>query len=215
MAINLNQLKKSITVATVLTIVACLVPESAQAIILKFSGSPNNNQTFVDFTINTSIKDSKPDDPNVGLFKEAVQEATFTCSQSNNSTFGCTEAGEIFSFSAGNLTASQISDDTVQYEALLFDSNFNYLRLGIRVNSTDSEFINSLSPLGEVLIETGGIQVAALLNSPNPLDAGLGFQVTEVPEPDTIGCLLSAGILGVALLPKGSRRSRKLNSKPN
>ena len=223
MAMNLNNFKKSITVATVLTIAACLVPESAQAIILKFSGSPNAGETFVDFTINTSIKDSNPA-PNKGLFKGAVQEATFTCSPDRNPSFNCTRKGEIFSFNSGDLTASLTSNNTVQYEATLFDAASNVLTVGLLISPSGSNFntfdlINSLSNLNQVLAENPRVlQIAGQFQSQDPgaFLAGVTVititppPVTAVPEPDEVGSLLGTGAISTLLLLKRSRRSRKL-----
>lgn len=217
MAINLNNLKKSITVATVLTIASCLVPESAQAIILRFSGTPNTTTPVV-FNLDTSVENSATDfpDSNIGLFRGAVQQARLVCNEPINSSL-C-RSGETLAFNPGDLSAFLISDTEVQYKATLYGANSNVFSLTIQVVLSDSEFnsadlADSLSKLSQFLIETEtyNLSVAgALSESSGEGFVGFGVEAIEVPEPDAIGSLLGAGAISTLLLLKHSRRSRKL-----
>lgn len=71
-SMNINKSKKIIAIATVITTISCLAPESAQA-RLRFSGTSNfpgiDIQSFV---IDTTIQDSNTD-VNVGIFDKAIQ----------------------------------------------------------------------------------------------------------------------------------------------
>jgi hypothetical protein len=198
---------KAVALATALTTVACLVPESVQAGILRFSGSPNIGETSLNFNLDDSVQDSKKLDPNIGFFKGAVQQAIYTC-ETKNSNFGCNKKGNKFLFKSGDLTASKISENTVQYEAMLSDGKSNVLNLAILVGSNDSAFINSLSALSQFLIENKKVNVVANLNSSSPLigDPGNPFHITEVPDPNMTSSLLGIGAIGTLLLLKRIRR---------
>ncbi len=213
-SISLNKLKNIIAGVTVLTTISCLVPESAQAIKLGFSGSPNASETEVDFILDTSVNRN-----DVGRFEGAVQEVRFTC---NEPIFGCEkvkgkEASTSFpfklDFGSGDLTAYRISDDTVRYEAILSDANSNNLWLNIRVFSRDSELLTSLSTLSQ-LLETKNYKVAARLYSPPSEGDFVQLPIREVPEPDATGSSL-VGALGAVSLLKGVKRSRKLQISQN
>ena len=216
MAMNLNNLKKSITVATVLTIAACLVPKSAQAVILKFSGTPNQT-TPITFNLDASVENSDPDS-NEGLFKGAVQEATLVCNESIDSSL-CSLGEDLF-FNPGDLTAV-ISDTEVQYQATLSDANSNVLSFTIQVLLSDlafsgAELVDSLSKLSQLLNETeipSLVVTTEFRNSSGESSFGAGsfnIEVIEVPEPGVTGILLGTGAMSTLLFLKRSKRSRKL-----
>jgi hypothetical protein len=219
-SIGLNNLKKVAAVATVFTIATCLVPESAQAVRLQFSGSPNTGETFLDFNLDTSILDSA-NEPNIGSFQGAIQNASYRCREDKISL--CGGQPQIF-FNPGNLQASPIVSlddvnppiiDVVKYEARLDSrSSSDFIEFGIWVRPSGFDIINSLSELSSIFINNPS-DVYVAVRSLNSQDgtffvAGNRFEViTSVPEPDGTSSVLVAGAIGVLLL-KRIRRSKKL-----
>ena len=208
---GLNNLKKIMAVATVLGTISCLVPESAQAIQLKFSGSPNARDEL-DFFINTSVKGEN------SIFKEAIQEVTYKCKK--DSTAGCpadlSQVEKELIFKLGDLKAFEISKNTVQYDTM-FSENSNFLRIVIRVTS-DAQTANSLLTSLESLIslKEENFKVAAVVaHNKKELKIddqafGNSFKVTQVPDPDFTSSLLGAGAIGTVLLLKRIGHSGKL-----
>ena len=208
-SMGLNNLKKIMAVATVLATISCLVPESAQAIQLKFSGSPNAIDEL-DFFINTSVKGEN------SIFKEAIQEVTYKCK--TESTAGCPEdlLGKELLFKSGDLKAFEISENTVQYDTVLSE-NSNFLRIVIRVTSdaqTANSLLTSLEPL--ISLKEENFEVAAVVaHNEGGLVIGDGafgnpFKLTQVPEPDATSSILGAGAIGTVLLLKRIGHSGKL-----
>jgi hypothetical protein len=207
-SMGLNNLKKIMAVATVLATISCLVPESAQAIQLKFSGSPNAGDEL-DFFINTSVKGEN------SIFQEAIQEVTYKCKP--ESTAGCPEdlGGKELLFKSGDLKAFEISENTVQYDTVLSE-NSNFLRIVIRVTAdaqTANLLLTSLEPL--ISLKQENFQVAAVVaHNERGLEirdqAFRPFKVTQVPEPDFTSSLLGAGAIGTVLLLKRIGHSGKL-----
>jgi hypothetical protein len=223
-SINLNNFKAVAVVATVLTTISCLVPEYAQALSLRFSGSPNSSASSLDFTLDTSV----PGDSS-GLFQGAIQEATYTCIESSIAL--CAGNTEIF-FLPGDLQASQITDPSfgdltnypgesfiggVQYEATLSDIDNNFLKFAFFVLPTDSNLINDLSNLSNLsTFSELPTQITENVNTMNFVPTR--FTITPqviVPEPNATSSLLSLGSLGAVLLLKGVKRSRKLQISQN
>ncbi len=125
MAINLNKLKKSTTVATVITIAACLVPESAQAIILRFSGTPAATPRIdiFEFDINLNVSESNN---NEGFFSGAITKfrGQFVGGEPENIIF------LPLSFSSGNLTASVLSQSELESDLTNFgDPRITFINL--------------------------------------------------------------------------------------
>ena len=130
-SISFNNFKKVAAVATFLTTMVCLVPESAQAVRLRFSGAPNDDKSTLVFILDTSILDAA-NDPNIGSFPGAIQNANYSCTTENSISVWCGGQPQIL-FNPGNLQASPIvsladlnnypADDSfiggVKYEARL------------------------------------------------------------------------------------------------
>jgi hypothetical protein len=208
---SLNKLKEVIAVATVLATISCLVPESAQAIQLKFSGSPNAGDEL-DFFLNTSVKGEN------SIFKEAIQEVTYKCKP--ESTAGCPKDlwGKELIFKSGDLKAkiSKKSENTVKYDTVLAE-NSNFLRIVIRVTSdaqTANSLLTSLEPL--ISLKEKNFDVAAVVahneGGLEIFDGAFGnpFKVTQVPDPDFTSSLLGAGAIGTVLLLNRIGHSGKL-----
>ena len=219
--ISLNKFNKIIAAATILATISCLVSESAQAISLRFSGNPNAGETFLSFTLDTSIESEfKPDGSE--YFPGAVQDVIFLkCKNPNpdRREFLPNCETDKFLFDSGDLTFYRLSDNEVKYESMLFDENSNNLKLGISFTGlSNAEFITSLSDLNE-LLETQRPKFDARLNSP---DAPLTFvnsftnvEVAAVPEPNGANSILGIGAIGAVLLLKRTKRSRRIQGSQN
>jgi len=235
-SMSLNNFKKVAAVATFLSTLACLTPDSAEAItLLRFSGSSFNGSQ-ISFNINTSVSKSI-----LGYFPNAIEDFKF------NFNIG---EGVKAEFKFGNLTASLengcdnkygfAENECVKYE-VAFDTNPNNVqlyefnqepnnlppedfRLFLHIPTTNEDFINSLSTElpQPIVVEVGSRDEPELfiqITSQNGtcLDAGdpvgpCTIDTEEVPEPsETVG-LLGAGAIGTLLLLKRSRRSRKVAS---
>jgi len=220
-SISLNNFKTVAVVATVLTTISCLVPEYAQALSLRFSGSPNASETSLKFTLDTSV----PGDSS-GLFLGAIQEATYTCIESRSDL--CAGNTEI-SFLPGDLQASQITDPSfgdltnypgesfiggVKYEATLRDRDNNFLKFAFFVPPTDSDLINDLSNL-----TTFSFLQTAITERVNTMNfVGTSFFIRPqviVPEPNATSSLLGVGAIGAVLVLKRIKRSRKFQGSQN
>jgi len=224
-SISLNNLKNIIAVVTVLTTISCLVPESAQAIKLGFSGSPNGGFTFLDFTLDTDVRDSN-EALNEGLFKEAIQEAKYTvCSGviPHSSPDTCVVDREIYFLSAdiqaSLLTEADIENlfhgigqiGEVKYEATLISNVDNFsLNFIFAVPPNGSDLLNDLSGLSAFT----NTSVFTIIRGGGGLALGI-TPITEVPEPDVTGSLLGVGALGAVSLLKGVKRSIKLQISQN
>jgi len=233
-SINLNNFKRVAAVATFLSTVACLAPESAEAITLvRFSGSSSNNSR-ISFDIDTSVSDSDPSS-SLGKFPKAIRDFNFS------------QTGEIpndsddrisAEFKFGNLTASQ-EDSFVKYE-VAFDPDPNNVqvyefeefyqslglspvtvedfRLIIRIPANTDNLINSLSTEFpqftelEVTLSDESLLDITLQGGSKCLDDAdiITSCVTEtintqaVPEPSEITGLLGVGAIGAVLLLKRS-----------
>jgi hypothetical protein len=238
---SLNKFKKVIAVATVLATISCLVPESAQAIKLGFSGSPNGGASFLDFTLDTSVPPETTSDSNVVLFPEAIQDAEYMCPR-EILVNPCTNEDREISFLPGTLRASRITTETdlnrypssnsfiggVKYEATLnSQSSSDFIEVGILViQSSSFDLINSLSALGNLFPnDDGSVSVSYVgIGFPNSkespfIGAGNRFKVVPefevVPEPDATSSLLGVGTIGAVLLLKRIKRSRKFQGSQN
>ncbi|HAX76959.1 MAG TPA: hypothetical protein DCY88_14255 [Cyanobacteria bacterium UBA11372] len=226
-SINLNNFKKVAAVATFLTTMVCLVPESAQAVRLRFSGAPNDDKSTLVFILDTSILDAA-NDPNIGSFPGAIQNANYSCTTENSISVWCGGQPQIL-FNPGNLQASpRVPSDGVnnyqsffgynvgvKYEARLDSSSSSdfFIEFVILVKTSHFDIINSLSDLSSVFINNPSdvFVVISPLNSKNGnfTPAGNGSSFKVVPEPDATSSVLVAGAIGVLLL-KRIRRSKKL-----
>jgi hypothetical protein len=222
---SLNKFKKVIAAATVLATISCLVPESAQAILLRFSGSPNGGASFLDFTLDTSVPPETTSDSNVVLFPEAIQEAEYRC---NRGAFRlCLNEDREISLLPGTLRASRITTETdlngypssnsliggVKYEATLnSQSSSDFIEVGILViQSSSFDLINSLSALGSLFtndddpVSYVGIRAPNSKEGPFIGDPSNFVVVPEfevVPEPNATSSLLGVGAIGALLLLK-------------
>jgi hypothetical protein len=239
---SLNKFKKVIAAATVLATISCLVPESAQAILLRFSGSPNGGASFLDFTLDTSVPPETTSDSNVVLFPEAIQDAEYRCT-GEILVFPCTNEDREFSFLPGTLRASRITTETdvnrypgsnslfiggVKYEATLnSQSSSDFIEVGILViQSSSFDLINSLSALGNLFPNNDGsvsvsyVGIAFPYSKESPfIGAGNRFKVVSdvevVPDPDATRSLLGVGAIGAVLRLKRIKRSRKFQGSQN
>lgn len=204
-SMGFNKLNKVMAGATAFATISCLMPESAQAIQLKFTGTPNSGDEL-NFILDTSITAKE------STFEEAIQKVTYECT--TDSDF-CPEAvlGKELNFGSGDLKA-EIFEDTVQYSTVL-SKDYNVIKIVIRVNSSDFRLLNSLEPLIP-FIENEDFEVAADVAEKGEEfeigdDAfGNPFTVTQVSEPDATSSLLGAGAIGAVLLLKRIGRSEKL-----
>ncbi len=235
---SLNKFKKIIAVVTVLTTISCLVPKSAEAILLRYSGSPNSGVSSLTFTLDTSVPPETTSDSNVVLFPEAIQEAEYRCT--GGTLLFCLNEDREISFLAGTLRASRITTETdlngypssnsfiggVKYEATLnSQSSSDFIEFGILVNQSSSfDLINSLSALGSLLTNDGGSDSYVGIRAPNSkegsfIGAGSNFKVVPefevVPDPDATTSLLGVGAIGAVLVLKRIKRSRKFQGSQN
>jgi hypothetical protein len=238
-SMSLNNFKKVAAVATFLSTLACLTPDSAEAItLLRFSGSSFNGSQ-ISFNINTSVSKSI-----LGYFPNAIEEFKF------NFNIG---EGVKAEFKFGNLTASLengcankygfAEDDCVKYE-VAFDTNPNNVqlyefnqepnnlppedfRLFLHIPTTNEDSLDSLlTELPQpIVVEVGysdepeqflqiTFQEGSCLDEGDPVGPCTieTINAEAVPEPSETTSLLGAGAIGGILLLKRSRRSRKLAS---
>jgi hypothetical protein len=229
MFLSLDNFKHVTTTVAIFAFAAFLLPESAQAQRrpppLSYSGSPNAGETFLDFNLDTSVRDSKRKDPNIGLFKRAIEDGKYRCRK--DSIAFCNGKEKIY-FKRGNLNASPIisADDVkdypsgdsfiggVKYEAMLeSNKSSDFIEFGILVKkpATNIDIINSLSGLREVLKDSSSsyVGVRSLNAKDGPfIGAGSGFKVSNIPESITTASLLGVGAIGAVFLLKCHRRDR-------
>ena len=233
---NLINLKNISAVAVAVGVAVCLVPQSAEARLGRHSGSPNQGTTSVIFNVNTSVPDSNAAS-NEGLFKEAVQDATYRFRDPTTNEF--IDEQTVF-FKPADIMASEITETTyrgsnfldnsflggIKYETTLQNGTFRdgsnsplFVRFAsfVRPQSSGSninDIINSLPQTG-----IGGNTVA--YDFDDNADNGVvsfpfGFKVEPVPNPvavpepnTTAGSILSIGV-GALLLLKRKNRYKKL-----
>lgn len=239
--LNLINLKMATAVAAVLTTVASLAPEAAHAQVRRllqssadsnFIGNPANQvQATVTFDLDTSVLDTTPNDPSIGIFPGAIQNFT-------------DDGGSVFDpipSLSGNLMTSRIDRASLQntpipgrpdltYSELVYDigglgNNLlryevtlerNRGRLLLFVPGTDGDLINSLSGLSEdieipgVLIRPDVTELFGFSNFQSSTPFSFQANVTSVPEPTATGSLLASGALGAVSLLLGNKRSSNI-----
>jgi len=239
---SLKKFKKVIAVATFLATIPCLVPESAEAILLRYSGSPNGGASSLEFTLDTSVSPETTSDSNVVLFPEAIQDAEYMCT-GEILVNPCTNEEREISFLPGTLRASRITTETdlnggypssnsfiggVKYEATLnSQSSSDFIEVGILViQSSSFDLLNSLSALGNLFPnDDGSVSVSYVgigfpsSNEVSFIGAGRNFEVVPefevVPDPDATSSLLGVGAIGAVLVLKRIKRSRKFKGSHN
>lgn len=212
---------KSVTVlAAVLAVISGIVPESAEAIILRFSGNPNSGETTLEFNLDTSVPNTSSE-PDKGVFEGAIKDAKYSCKVASWCTSSGTDKTEFY-FSPATLYASQAeilpdNRSEARYEAELrgqppYESVFiQFFILVIQDRPNSFNIIDSLSELSSLLINhpgNGQVNISNL-NSKNGLFIGAGSNFQVVPEPNSASSLLCFGSLGAVSLLKRVKRSRK------
>jgi PEP-CTERM motif len=197
---------------TVLVIMTGMVPESAQALLLRglrFSGTPNDDNTFFEFDIDISVPDSDPD-PDIGLFEGAVLTPKYTCLEPSD--FNCPdELPFSVTFDSEDLRATKVNsvDDIqdfantadfiedpnnfvggIRYDSALFDPDTNSsLRFAFLLTPPVSGSINDLSTLGNFLTTSSDFNIGiSLLNEPDTSKFDTlftNFNFTPIVEPTT------------------------------
>jgi PEP-CTERM motif len=230
---NLNQYLRKITATTaMLAVVACLVPDGAEARPrLRFSGR-SSNATLIDFDIDLLATD-EDDDSDSGRFSGAIRNFTYQLS-----FFQPLQA----QFDFGNLVTSLDGPNgTVKYEITFnsddvkvisndFDdpdidenlfANPEDFKLTLLIPSIDPNLVNSLSgqlprPI-EVSYEPGG-GTFTLFDDGSCVDEGdipdtcsleavdVPDSTEDIPEPATALSLLGLGALSTASLLKRKKR---------
>jgi hypothetical protein len=229
-SMSLNNLKKVIAAATVFTISACLVPQSAQAGIAKGSGSAINTSFFT-FDLNTSALNQD------GTFLGAIQNfniapggffenseicgipvcplgnvmvTKLTTDSSSNIpglNFGLEGLQRIFE-SAGSSNIN-FNNDVLRYDVTFVGSS-SEPKLIWFIQSNDSNLINDLSGLTRFKTIQGIFpNDVAVFNSEGVNNGGLftfSLQVPseQVPEPSATASLV--GIGGAVSLLKHNKR---------
>jgi hypothetical protein len=235
-SINLNNFKTVAVVATVLTTISCLVPESAQAGIVKGSGSATNSSTF-NFDLNTSA-------PNLeGTFLEAIQNFNVTPTSGlggaitnfgvcGNSVcpHGNVTITRLTTDSRGNISGLNFGLDELQMILpSLGSSGINFpndvLRYDVTfvgtssdpeliwfIQSNDSTLINDLSSLSrfsiiEGIFPRGAVLLDGQVNRGSRFTFSLQVPSEQVPEPSATASLV--GIGGAVALLKRNKCLKK------
>lgn len=194
--------------ATTVVAAVALFPETADAacpggrrFCLRFSGSPNNSVSFLDFDLDPSVLDTNPR-PDEGLFRGAILGATYrtfnpSCPTGNLGDFSGCNLIESLSFGSGDLISTRRPSGLVQYKSSPLVDNSNSLEFAFFTSSSDPDSLN--------LDLDEPIRATSFLNAPFPNDVSesvpLPFSVSEVPEPTT-GLILGVGVSGAMLFWK-------------
>lgn len=231
---NLINLKMFTSVAVAVGIAVCLVPQSAQAQIIRRSGSAVFNSNL-NFDIDTTVQDQDQADNSRGYFPGAIQNYTrLSLDRSSileSSPLGNLTVSKFTSDATGNvlglvdtngleITLNRLqqllpdvnfSNDVVRYDVAFPSITSSTNNFSFFIPSNDSNLINNLSDLTQ-FNELRGILPGVV--SPNDNITGT-FRLLEqdssqrVPEPTATAGLLGVGALGVASLVKRNKHLKK------
>jgi hypothetical protein len=236
---SLNKLKKVTAVATVIATISCLIPQSAQAGIVKASGRATN-LSRITFDLDDSIQNQAGTDKSKGEFPGAIQNFNIVGFFNNSSFCGNDTCPP------GDLTVSQLTTDSNgNIPGLGFglgplqeivnvpstptiDFSKNVLRYDVRfvstkpqpdliwfIQSNDFNLINDLAGLSQFKTITGIIPRDVLVFDNRVVNDGGRFGISlegsskEVPEPTATASLVGVGILGAVVGLKRNKRLKK------
>ena len=229
MLMSPNKFKNVLAVTTTLALASCLVPEVAQAGLLRGNGGATNTSTF-----DISIEDSIPG--NNGYFSGAIQNFNL----SPGSFFTNSQICGAPTCPLGNLTVSKLSTDSTGNIAgldfgleglntIFSNSNINFSLGDTRydvtfvattpapeliwfIDSKADSSINNLSDLSKYDSINGIFPSDVAVFDDGSVNNGgrFSFSVKPVPEPSTTAGVVGVGVLGAASLLKRNKNRKKL-----